>query len=312
MEGVLVHESDFVQSNAVVVQGRAGVLLIDPGVTGSEIDCLANDLRELGQPVVAGFSTHPDWDHLLWHARLGEAPRYGTERCAATARDQLSDAGAKARIADHLLETEIAGRVPLDLLGLIAGLPAETAQIPWDGPGVRIIEHQAHAPGHAALLIEERGVLVAGDMLSDVLVPMLDWDGAADPIEDYLAALRLLEGVAGGVDVVVPGHGSVGGSDEVQARIDQDQAYVRALRNGRVPADPRVGPSAKPGWEWVSDVHEGQLQRLARGNERDGAPASDRCAGFPLCTRCGGDTAAGMPALGAARVRAFSRRRRRR
>jgi len=271
-EGVLVHESEFVQSNAVVVQGRAGVLLIDPGVTGSEIGCLANDLSESGQPVVAGFSTHPDWDHLLWHARLGEAPRYGTARCAAAVRDQLSDAGAKARIADHLLETEIAGQVSLDLLGLITGLPAETARIPWDGTGVRIIEHQAHSPGHAALLIEERGVLVAGDMLSDVLVPMLDLDGAADPIEEYLTALRLLEGVAGDVDAVVPGHGSVCGSDQVQARIDQDRAYVLALRDGQGPADPRVGPSAKPGWEWVSDVHEGQLQRLAQRSGRDGTP----------------------------------------
>src|SRR6266545_4492479 len=74
-EGVLIHESEFCQSNAVVVHGRAGVLLIDPGVHGYEIACLANDLRELGQPVVAGFSTHPHWDHLLWHARLGAAPR---------------------------------------------------------------------------------------------------------------------------------------------------------------------------------------------------------------------------------------------
>ncbi|GIH92193.1 MBL fold metallo-hydrolase [Planobispora siamensis] len=271
-EGVLVHESEFVQSNAVAVRGRAGVLLIDPGVTGSELDCLADDLRELGQPVVAGFSTHPDWDHLLWHVRLGEAPRYGTARCADTVRDQLSDADAKARIADHLLETEIAGQVPLDLLGLVTGLPAGTTRIPWDGPEVRIIEHRAHAPGHAALLIGERGVLVAGDMLSDVLVPMLDLDGAADPVEDYLTALRLLEGVAGDVDVVVPGHGSVGGSGQAQARIDQDRAYVLALRDGRVPDDPRLGPSAKPGWEWVDDVHEGQLQGLARRSERDGTP----------------------------------------
>jgi glyoxylase-like metal-dependent hydrolase (beta-lactamase superfamily II) len=57
-EGVLIHESEFLQSNAVVVQGRAGVLLIDPGVQGHEMACLANDLRELGQPVVTGFSTH--------------------------------------------------------------------------------------------------------------------------------------------------------------------------------------------------------------------------------------------------------------
>jgi glyoxylase-like metal-dependent hydrolase (beta-lactamase superfamily II) len=270
-DGVLIHESEFCQSNTVVVQGRAGVLLIDAGVQGHEMACLANDLRELGQPVVAGFSTHPHWDHLLWHARLGAAPRYSTARGAATVRARLSDAGAKARVA-ALIPPDIAEQVPLDLLGLITGLPAETAQIPWDGPRVRIIEHQAHAPGHAALLIEERGVLVAGDMLSDVLIPMLDLNDTADPIEDYLAALRLLEGAADGVDVLVPGHGSIGGSDQVPARIDQDRAYVHALRDVDVLSDPRIGPSAKDGWDWVARVHEGQLHRLALRRERDGTP----------------------------------------
>jgi len=155
---------------------------------------------------------------------------------------------------------------------LITGLPAEMAQVPWDGPQVRIIEHQAHAPGHAALLIEERGVLVAGDMLSDVLIPMLDLNETADPIEDYLAALRLLEGVAGDVDVLVPGHGSIGGADQVRARIDQDRAYVHALRDAGVPGDPRVGPSATYGKDWLPGVHARQLQRLARRSERDGTP----------------------------------------
>ena len=57
-EGVLIHESEFLQSNAIVVQGRAGVLLIDPGIRGDEMACLANDLSDLSQIVVAGFSTH--------------------------------------------------------------------------------------------------------------------------------------------------------------------------------------------------------------------------------------------------------------
>ena len=271
-EGVLVHQSELLQNNAVVVQGRAGVLLIDPGITGEEMVCLANDLRELGQPVVAGFSTHPDWDHVLWHAELGEAPRYGTARCAASMRDLLSNADWKARVAEGL-PPEIAEEVPLDLFGLITGLPAGTAEIPWDGPTVRIIEHPAHAPGHAALFIEERRVLVAGDMLSDVLIPMLnDFNSTDDPIGDYLIGLRLLEGVADDVDVVIPGHGSVGGADQVRARIEQDRAYVQALRDGDDPDDPRIGPSAKPGWEWVSDVHTGQAQRLAERNERDATP----------------------------------------
>jgi glyoxylase-like metal-dependent hydrolase (beta-lactamase superfamily II) len=269
-EGVLIHESEFMKSNAVVVQGQAGVLLIDPGILGNEMVALANDLHELGQPVVAGFSTHPHWDHLLWHARLGSAPRYGTARCAATVRERLSDAGAKARIAG-LIPPDIVEQVPLDLLGVITGLPTETTQIPWDGPQVRIIEHDAHAPGHAALLIEERRVLVAGDMLSDVLIPMLNLNGTADPIEDYLAALRLLEGVAGDVDAVIPGHGSIGGADQVPARIAQDRAYVHALHDADVLTDPRLGPSAC-GKDFLPGVHERQLQYLAQRSEHDGTP----------------------------------------
>jgi glyoxylase-like metal-dependent hydrolase (beta-lactamase superfamily II) len=78
-EGVLIHESEFCQSNAVVVPGWAGVLLIDGGIYGSEMACLASDLSEAGQTVAAGFSTHPHWDHVLWHARFGAVPRYGTD-----------------------------------------------------------------------------------------------------------------------------------------------------------------------------------------------------------------------------------------
>ncbi|RKN20948.1 MBL fold metallo-hydrolase [Micromonospora musae] len=262
-DGVLVHESEFLRSNTTVVQGHAGVLLIDPGLQDHELACLANDLSGSGRTVLVGFSTHPDWDHLLWHAQLGEAPRYGTAGCAAAAREQLSDPDTKTQITEHLAETEIAGQVSLDLYGCVTALPAGTTRIPWDGPEVRIIEHQAHAPGHAALVVEERRVLVAGDMLSDVLVPMLDLDAATDPVEEYLAALRLLEGVAADVDVVVPGHGSVGGAGQVRERIERDRAYVLALREGREPVDPRIGPSARPGWEWVSDLHHGQAQALA-------------------------------------------------
>jgi glyoxylase-like metal-dependent hydrolase (beta-lactamase superfamily II) len=256
-EGVSVHQSQFLQSNAVVVEGRTGVLLIDPGVHDAEIVCLANDLRELGQPVVAGFSTHPHWDHLLWHASLGAAPRYGTAHGAASARDQLS-AGA-ARIAKA---AGIPDQVPLELLGLISALPVDSAQVPWDGPGVRILEHQAHAPGHAALLIEDRGVLVAGDMVSDVLIPLLDLNHGADPVEDYLAGLQLLEGVAGDVDVFIPGHGSIGGASQLHARIDQDRAFVHALRGADVVVDPRI--SAPHGMDWLPVVHARQLERLAR------------------------------------------------
>jgi glyoxylase-like metal-dependent hydrolase (beta-lactamase superfamily II) len=258
-EGVFVHESQFLQSNAVVVQGRSGVLLIDPGITRGELVELAHDLGELGQPVEAGFSTHPHWDHVLWHPDLGDPPRHGTAANATAMRGLLASGDWQARVA-QVLPPDLAGEIPMDLLGLITALPAESARIPWDGPAVRIVEHRAHTAGHAALLIEESGVLVAGDMLSDILIPFLD-QRAADPIEDYLEALRLLDGVAGDVRVVIPGHGSVGGPDQVRPRIEQDRAYVEALRDGRDVDDARVGPAAP--LAWLPDVHRGQVQRLA-------------------------------------------------
>ena len=262
-DGVLVHTSPLLQNNTVVVQGAAGVLVVDAGITGAEMACLARDLGELDRPVVAGFSTHPDWDHVLWHPALGEPPRYATAGGASFMQDFRSRPDWQVQAAEGL-PPEIADEVPLELFGLLTGLPAGTTHLPWDGPRVRVVEHPAHSVGHAALLVEEPGVLVAGDMLSDIFFPFLDTD-AADPVEDYLTGLQRLEEVAGEVRVVVPGHGSVGGVGETGARIALDREHVLALRDGRVPEDPRVGPAATYGRDWLPQMNEWQAQQVAAG-----------------------------------------------
>ncbi len=54
---------------------------------------LADEVERLGIPVVAGFSTHPHTDHLLWRPRFGDVPRYatadGAEFAAETREQQL-------------------------------------------------------------------------------------------------------------------------------------------------------------------------------------------------------------------------------
>ncbi|MET0861998.1 MAG: MBL fold metallo-hydrolase [Microbacterium sp.] len=258
--GVRVHESECIRSNAVIVDGVEGALLIDAGITRSEMADIARTLHDERTPIAVGFSTHPDWDHVLWHADLGSAPRYGTARCAASIRAVLALPDWEEQVAEGL-PPEFADDIPMDMLGEITGLPDDADRVPWAGPAVRILEHRAHAPGHAALLIEDRRVLVAGDMLSDVLVPMLDPRGA-EPIEDYLAALTLLDGIAEQVDVVVPGHGSIGRLDELRERIDRDRAYVLTLRDGTDSDDPRLR-APEQGWDWVRFIDEGQREMLA-------------------------------------------------
>jgi glyoxylase-like metal-dependent hydrolase (beta-lactamase superfamily II) len=254
-ETVVAHQSDFMQSNAVIVRGHSGVLLVDPGIHASELAALADELIEHGDAVSVGFSTHPHWDHLLWHVRLGSATRYGTARCAATAQARLE--------IGRDMANESAQDVAMDLFGAIIALPPGTEYIPWDGPRVRIVEHQAHAPGHAALLIENERVLAAGDMVSDVSIPLLDLHGGRDPVQDYLDALRRIEDIASEADIFIPGHGSVGSGDELRRRIDQDRAYVVALRDGHDPVDARLGPVATFGRDWLPGVHARQVRMLS-------------------------------------------------
>ncbi len=243
-DGVWVRQSEWVWTNSIVVRGEDGLILVDPGIEGAELDELADDVDRLGIPVVAGFSTHPHWDHLLWHPRFGDVPRYATAAGAqrATEARELAQANAAASASD----------IPLELVALLTPLPTDNGPIPGE-----IIEHQAHAVGHAAILLRDRGVLLAGDMLSDILIPLLD-QARSDQVSAYEAALDRLDEAAGHVDVVVPGHGAVAKGPEVAARLTADRAYIDALRRGEDPVDARLEQ------EWLSGPHRSNLEQ-ARG-----------------------------------------------
>ena len=139
---------------------------------------------------------------------------------------------------------------------MIRPLVRRTFALPAVGgpvPGT-IVRHEAHAVGHAAVLLADRGVLVAGDMLSDVLIPLLD---ARRPgqVGAYERALDLLDEATRQVDVVVPGHGAVAEGPEVAARLAADRAYIDALRRGEESVDVRLGQ------DWLSGPHQSNLER---------------------------------------------------
>jgi glyoxylase-like metal-dependent hydrolase (beta-lactamase superfamily II) len=160
--------------------------------------------------------------------------------------------------------TRLAPGARVDLLGVIAPLPPGATHVPWDGPTVRIVEHQAHAPGHAALKVDGTAVLLAGDMLSDVEIPLLDLrSGSPDPLGDYVQGLELLaETVGSGVDLLVPGHGSIARGRDILARIGVDHAYLDTLRSGADASDPRLSPMATYGTDWLPRAHERQVRAV--------------------------------------------------
>ena len=230
-----------------VVVGEDGrCLLVDPGITTAEVDALAAELATRSWTVAAGFSTHPHWDHLLWVSGLGSVTRWATSAAvkhAATSRAHI------------LLATEqdAPGHDP-DLIGAITPLSDDVAHLPWAGQRAVVVPYTGHCPGSAALLLPDSGVLIAGDMLSDVEIPLLDLE-SVDPIGTYRSGLDALEALAreSDVRVLIPGHGNVGNRAELHRRAEADRAYLDALDRCREPEDPRLTDP------WIIGEHRTQV-----------------------------------------------------
>lgn len=250
--GVWVAQSRFFRQNStVVLDGRGGALVVDPAYYADELAAIPPDLEALGVHAVAGLATHRHYDHVLWHPDLGDVPRWATPGTVRAAEDLREEVVGPLRrdLPDDLV----------DLAGRLAPIDGEV--VAWSGPTAVVHVHHAHAPHHLALELPELGVLLAGDMLSDVELPMPD-DADTDLVT-YRTGLESLEEVVRRCRVVVPGHGSV--SDDPLARWAADVAYLDDLERAGDSEDGRIG------LDGMAELHAANVARAGRGRRADGA-----------------------------------------
>lgn len=223
-------------STVVVGPGRTA-LVVDPAWTPDELEGVAADLAALRLTVVGAASTHGHYDHVLWHRALPDVPRWGSAPTAVQARTGWG--AMLAELGPGYPVSLFAGRPP------IRALPRNA--VPWPGPEVRAVVTDAHESGHTAFWIARERVLLAGDLLSDVEVPLLaegDPSGAA-----YRAGLARLAPLVRQARVTIPGHGSP--TTNGTERLEQDLRWLDALDAGRRPADdPRTAePDNAAEWD---------------------------------------------------------------
>ena len=201
-------------AGAFVSEGEA--CLVDPGILAGEIVALPEELA--GAEVRSIVLTHADWDHVLGPEHLPPATivthaAYERGLDAEGIRVQLGRLEQHAGVTrEHAFEPPLPDKTFENEMTLRVG----------------DLELQLeHAPGHSAnmLTIHEprSATLWAADVLSDVELPVID---NLDSYERTLTRLAQLE-----IRTLVPGHGTpTEYPAEIRARIDEDRAYLAALR----------------------------------------------------------------------------------
>jgi glyoxylase-like metal-dependent hydrolase (beta-lactamase superfamily II) len=223
---VIVFVSDVWQTTCTAVRAGDEGFVIDSPVYPEELRTLPQVLEQAGFPVSGLLATHGDWDHLLGRLAFADAPLGCPESTARRLTDEPGNAQRRLREfdAEHYVERDR----PLSLSN-IHSLPVPGKLELGPSRELELYDGAGHTGDGAAYWLRWLNVLVCGDYLSPVEVPMLSSGGS---LHAYQATLDRLSALARRAAWVVPGHGApVAGERAVQI-LEEDRAYLEQLARG--------------------------------------------------------------------------------
>jgi glyoxylase-like metal-dependent hydrolase (beta-lactamase superfamily II) len=204
-------------------------LVIDSPVLPDELEVLPAILEHAGFPPLSGLlATHADWDHLLGRIAFPGAALGVAETTAARLTAEPGVAARKLRGFDE--EWYVDRPQPL-ALGQVQALPVP-GHCEIGGAELELHPAEGHTADGMAIWIGWARVLVAGDYLSPVEVPMISGGGSRDA---YLATLRRLAPLVDAAAHVVPGHGEVIDGARAAAILREDVNYLAKLPDAELP-----------------------------------------------------------------------------
>lgn len=223
---VLLATSAIWQTNCLLLRSSEEVFVIDSPVLPEELDALPALIVQAGWSEPQGLlATHGDWDHLLGRLAFPQAAL----GCAQSTAERLkAEPGGVQRELRNFDERHYVRRQRPLSLGAVQAL-ATPGRCDVGAQELELHATSGHTADGMAVLIGWAGVLAVGDYLSNVEIPML---GAAGDVGSYLETLARLRPLLAHVEHVVPGHGDVLDPTRAEAVLDEDVAYLRALRAG--------------------------------------------------------------------------------
>ena len=225
---VLVATSRVWQTTCTIVRNGDECFVIDSPVFPDELEVLPAVLEHAGFALTGLLATHADWDHLLGRLAFPGAALGVAETTAARLTAEPGAAARELRAFDdeHYLDRE----APLSL-GQVQALPVP-GHCEIGEEELELHAAEGHTADGMAIWIGWARVLVCGDYISPVEVPLLADGGSRDA---YIATLRRLEPLVERAAVVVPGHGEPLDQVRALAILREDVAYLEGLPDGSLP-----------------------------------------------------------------------------
>jgi glyoxylase-like metal-dependent hydrolase (beta-lactamase superfamily II) len=245
--GVLVATSRVFQTACTIVRDGDECFVVDSPVLPDELDVLPALLEQAGFPFSGLLATHADWDHLLGRLAFPDAALGVAETTAARLSAEPGDAARRLRAFDDELYLERPG--PLSL-GQVQALPVP-GHLDVGSQTIELHPTEGHVPDGMALWLGWARVLVAGDFLSPVEIPMISPGGS---VSAYLATLERLRPLVEQADHVVAGHGGPIEGVRALAILREDVAYLEGLPDSSLPIARRSAEQKR--------IHAENVERL--------------------------------------------------
>lgn len=204
---VWVARYEWYDVNLSIIEGAAGLLVVDTHASGVAARGAITDLRRLStRPVVGIVNTHAHVDHVLgnhaWREEYGEVPVTAHETAAADTLRHGRAAQEEAVALGWPRAEEIASTTIVaadQTFSSVTAIDLGDRSVELVHPG------RGHTGGDLVVRLDDADVLLAGDLVEESGPPV--WGDDSYPLE-WPATLDLVLELVGPSTVVVPGHGT--------------------------------------------------------------------------------------------------------
>ena len=257
---VIVFVSDVWQTTCTAVRGADEGFVIDSPVYPEELRALPDVLEQAQFPVSGLLATHGDWDHLLGRLAYPGGALGAAESTVARIGAEIGEAERRLRSFDS--DHYVPDRGPL-ALGSLQALPTPGRLEVGTRPAgetaheLQMLPADGHTADGAALWLPWAHVLVCGDYVSPVEIPMISPGGS---LLAYRATLARLSGLIAQAEWVVPGHGAPLSRARAQEILAEDDGYLAELAHDPAGARPPASRGATP---IQRAIHDANVARAA-------------------------------------------------